>query len=73
MNQQTDQVEKLGLKEFHKTWYAPNNAILLIVGDVNPEKTMAMARRLFEEIQAAFAQWIRPDDLVQITLGPEPR
>ena len=25
------------------------------------------------DIQAAFAQWIRPDELVQITLGPEPR
>ena len=25
-----------------------------------------------KEVQAAFAKWIRPDDLVQVSLGPEP-
>jgi zinc protease len=25
------------------------------------------------EIQAAFSRWIRPDDFVQVTLGPVPR
>jgi len=24
------------------------------------------------EVQAAFARWIRPDDLVQVTIGPKP-
>ena len=38
------------LKEFHHTWYAPNNAILVIVGDVNPEKTLALVKKLFEPI-----------------------
>jgi zinc protease len=26
-----------------------------------------------QEVQAAFAKWIRPGDLVQITEGPEPK
>jgi zinc protease len=26
-----------------------------------------------EQVQAAFAKWIRPDDFVQVTLGPTPR
>jgi zinc protease len=38
------------LKEFYDTWYAPNNAILVIVGDVDPEKTLKLVRELFENI-----------------------
>src|SRR5271154_470659 len=35
------------LQSFYGKWYAPNNAILVIVGDVQPEATLAMVRRLF--------------------------
>src|SRR5579871_3417561 len=38
------------LKAFHDRWYAPNNAILLIVGDVDPDQTLAKARQLFGSI-----------------------
>ena len=38
------------LKEFHHTWYTPNNAVLVIVGDVEPKKTLAMVKDLFEMI-----------------------
>ena len=38
------------LKKFYDDWYAPNNAILVIAGNVDPEPTMAMVRRLFESI-----------------------
>ena len=38
------------LRDFHRKWYAPNNAILVIVGDVNPESALATVRRLFESI-----------------------
>ena len=40
------------LKEFHRKWYAPNNAILVIVGDVNATTALAKVRRLFESIPA---------------------
>src|SRR5579884_1744859 len=38
------------LQKFHDTWYAPNNAILVIVGDVDPQATLAEVRRLFGPI-----------------------
>jgi len=38
------------LKKFYDTWYAPNNAILVIVGDVEPDATLKTVRELFEEI-----------------------
>jgi zinc protease len=39
------------LKDFHQKWYAPNNAILIVVGDVDPPAALATVKRLFEPIQ----------------------
>ena len=38
------------LKQFYETWYGPNNAILVIVGDVNMAKTLATVKKLFASI-----------------------
>jgi zinc protease len=38
------------LQEFHKNWYAPNNMILVIVGDVNPVVTLARIKELFGDV-----------------------
>src|ERR1017187_4159562 len=38
------------LQRFYRNWYAPNNAIFVIVGDVEPEATLAAVKRLFENI-----------------------
>jgi zinc protease len=38
------------LKSFHDTWYAPNNAILVIVGDVEPAATLTQVKQLFGDI-----------------------
>ncbi len=38
------------LQKFHDTWYAPNNAILVIVGDIDPARTLEIVRQLFEPI-----------------------
>ena len=35
------------LAQFHKNWYAPNNMILVIAGDVDPVVTLARAKELF--------------------------
>jgi len=38
------------VRTFFKTYYAPNNAVLVIVGDFEPKSTLAMVRKYFENI-----------------------
>jgi predicted Zn-dependent peptidase len=38
------------VQTFFQTYYAPNNAVLLILGDVKPEEGFALARRYFADI-----------------------
>lgn len=40
------------LKDFHDRWYAPNNAILIVVGDVDPQAALTKVRELFGTIPA---------------------
>jgi zinc protease len=40
------------LKNFHDTWYAPNNAILVVVGDVDPQATLTEIKQLFGSIKS---------------------
>ncbi len=38
------------LRQWYQTWYAPNNATIVVVGDVEPDKVYQLARRYFERI-----------------------
>jgi zinc protease len=38
------------LKAFYDAWYLPNNAIMVIVGDVDAHETLSMVSSLFEDI-----------------------
>jgi zinc protease len=40
------------LKSFYATYYAPNNCTMVIVGDVDPDSVIALARKYFESIPA---------------------
>ncbi len=40
------------LKQYHKTYYAPNNALVVIAGDVKLEEVKALAKKHFEPIPA---------------------
>src|SRR3984893_11127564 len=39
------------LREFYKTWYAPNNAILVIAGDVEPNAVLAKVKEFYGKIE----------------------
>lgn len=41
------------LKQFHQQWYVPNNATLVIVGDVDPQAVLTKVRKLFGDIPRA--------------------
>lgn len=59
------------LKDFHDTWYAPNNAILVIAGNINPQQTLDKVKKLFGDIPSkklpekpsANLQSVQPDTL----------
>jgi zinc protease len=40
------------LREWYEAWYAPNNAVVVVVGDVDPEEVIAAAERHFGGIPA---------------------
>ena len=44
------------LKDFHDTWYAPNNAILVIAGDVTPDEVRKMAQDAYGKVPARTLQ-----------------
>ena len=39
------------IKDFHRTYYQPNNAILIVTGDVEPEKVFKKAKKAFGNIK----------------------
>ncbi len=38
------------LRKFYDHWYSPNNAIFIIAGNVDPDRTLAQVKKLFENI-----------------------
>lgn len=39
------------LRRWYRTWYAPNNATLVVVGDVEPEQVFALAKEHFGPLE----------------------
>lgn len=52
------------VERFYRTFYAPNNATVVIVGDVDPDDTLAMLTRHYGQLQ--------PSELPPSALAPEP-
>jgi zinc protease len=47
-----DRTDAALLRAFYEKWYAPNNAILVIAGDVHPEDALAQVQDAFGDIPA---------------------
>jgi zinc protease len=39
------------LRDWYKRWYAPNNAVVVVVGDVVPEEVLRLAKKYFEPLK----------------------
>ncbi len=45
-----DSITRKQAKDYFGTYYAPNNLTLILVGDLEPEETMAQVRKYFERL-----------------------
>jgi len=59
-----DNMQLADLQRWYERWYAPNNATLVVVGDVDPQAVLEMARKHFGPIA--------PSDLGQLKPMIEP-
>jgi zinc protease len=73
-----DKTTDADLRKFHNIWYVPNNAILIIVGDVQPARTLERVKKIFGNITSAPIparpefnfQEVKPDTLKLDTDSP---
>ncbi len=54
------------LKEFYHTHYIPNNAVLVVVGDIDPAEVVALAYQYFEIIPPNWTYKRKPFDLEKL-------
>lgn len=53
------------LRQWYQKWYAPNNAILVVVGDVNPDETLALAKKYFGPLKPSKITPDKPREEIQ--------
>ena len=50
-------------RQFYKSFYVPNNACLVIAGDINVEKTKALVQKYYGEIPRGAGEIYRPSEV----------
>ncbi|WP_097232716.1 M16 family metallopeptidase [Streptomyces zhaozhouensis] len=60
-------------REFFRTYYAPNNAVLTVVGDIDPEQTLAWAEKYFGSIPGHDGKHPPRDGALPEVIGEEVR
>jgi zinc protease len=53
------------VKIWYKAWYAPNNATLVVVGDVNPRDVFNLAKQYFGSIQPSPLPEVKKQEIVE--------
>lgn len=48
------------IKKWYRKWYGPNNAVLVVVGDVQPEKVFELAKYYFGKIDPISVPRLKP-------------
>ncbi len=64
-----EQMDREDALRFYRTYYAPNNAILVVAGDVTPDEVLGMAKKHFGKIQpsADLPVRLRPQEPPQLS------
>ena len=63
-----DDIEHLtvdDLKTWYGYWYAPNNAVVVVVGDVRPQQVLALAKKYFGSVKASSIKALKPQAEVE--------
>ena len=55
-----DNLKLEDLQTWYKRWYTPNNATLVVVGDVDPEEVFMLAEKYFAKLQSRPVQASKP-------------
>ncbi len=63
--QDLDAAKLAWLREFHATYYAPNNAVLTIAGDFDPAQALALVDKYFSTAQPSDVPEYSPGSLVE--------
>ncbi len=53
------------LQAWYQRWYAPNNATLVVVGDVQPKAVFALAEKYFADLKPSKLETIKPQAEVE--------
>jgi zinc protease len=61
--------QEIDFKNFYKTFYVPNNAVLSIAGDINIEETKALIEKYFSDIPRGTTDIPRPTQVEPINTG----
>ena len=48
------------VQRWYQAWYAPNNAVVVVVGDVKPDHVYLLAKKYFEPIKAVHLPKLKP-------------
>lgn len=48
------------LKSWYERWYVPNNAIIVVVGDVDPQQVLKLAQHYFGSLKPSVIPMIKP-------------
>jgi zinc protease len=53
------------VRQWYQTWYAPNNATVVVVGDVDPRQVLALARQYFGPLKPDRVPAVKPQAEVE--------
>ena len=53
------------LQAWYQRWYAPNNATLVVVGDIDPQATFALAESYFGKLQPSDIKPLKPQQEIE--------